>query len=137
MANPATQFKPGESGNPNGRRKGSKNVKATYEELLNADKIEMIITINGAKKRVNIDTNGNTLRDAICALDMARALAGKDKAIDRILDRTEGKPTQKQEIDLKGQIQPFIVDSDIKDIISGNENGEVGGEAESDTPSTI
>ena len=137
MSNPATQFKPGESGNPNGRRKGSKNVKATYEELLNADKIEMIITINGAKKHVNIDTDGNTLRDAICALDMGRALAGKDKAIDRILDRTEGKPTQKQEIDLKGQIQPFVVDSDIKDIISGNENGETGGEAESDTPSTI
>ena len=137
MPKEETQFKPGQSGNPSGKPKEAKDVKATYKELLSADKIEMIITINGAKKHVNIDTGGNTLRDAICALDMARALAGKDKAIDRILDRTEGKPTQKQEIDLKGQIQPFVVDSDIKDIISGNENSEVGVEAESDTPSTI
>ena len=70
------QFKKGQSGNPNGRPKGSKNISCLYKDLL-----EEKISIKEGGKQKNM-----TVQEAIARRVRADALQGKDKAIDRILE---------------------------------------------------
>lgn len=70
------QFKEGQSGNPKGRPKGSKNLSGLYMDLL---KEKIHITEGGKSKTM-------TTQEAIARRIRADALKGKDKAIDRILE---------------------------------------------------
>lgn len=70
------KFKPGESGNPKGRPQGVKYISEALREQL-------------AHKRVKVKTPA----DALAKNVMRRAL-GSDRALEIVLDRTEGKVTQ-------------------------------------------
>lgn len=50
--NPDTQFKPGESGNPAGKPKGTKHLSTWIQDMLNDDTFELYLThpIEGVKK---------------------------------------------------------------------------------------
>jgi len=76
--NPLRQFKPGESGNPNGRKNAISDI---FNELLDAPQ------------------DDRTVREAIAERMIAIAKTGQVKdffnAFDRIIDRTEGKALER------------------------------------------
>jgi hypothetical protein len=71
----ATQFVKGQSGNPHGRKKGTKNLPALFKELLAE---EITVLEGGKEKRISS-------QEAIARRIRAEALKGKEKAIERIL----------------------------------------------------
>lgn len=88
----AIVFQPGESGNPSGRPKGSRNLSTILKEFLELE--------------VKDDTTGEKMqyKDSIIKNLLKQANAGDMRAIQEIFDRTEGKA--KQEIKLDGIPDP-------------------------------
>src|SRR4051812_22268082 len=74
-----TQFKPGQSGNPGGRRKGSRNLKTVLETVMSST-IE--ISENGRKRQVSI-------AEALLKRQVQEGLRGQLRAIENLLDRYE------------------------------------------------
>lgn len=74
-----TRFKPGQSGNPKGRRKGRKNFKTEFLEMLNS---LVKINQNGRVKKIT------TLRAGIELL-IANALRGDRRAMEQFLRLAE------------------------------------------------
>ena len=79
----ATQFKPGQSGNPGGRPKKSPLADACRELLNNP---------------VPEDPSGRTYAEAIAEQLAERALAGDIRAVREIADRAEGKTRMPMEL---------------------------------------
>src|ERR671912_732372 len=75
----STQFKPGRSGNPGGRKKGSLSLKTIVTAVLES---EIELTENGRKRKV-------PLLEAILLRQAQDALRGQPRAIDSLLDRYE------------------------------------------------
>lgn len=75
----ASRFKPGQSGNPGGRKKGSLNFKTMLLEVLEA---EMEITEKGRGRRI-------PTVQALMLSQVQEGLRGKLRAIDSMLDRYE------------------------------------------------
>ncbi len=71
----ATQFKPGQSGNPKGRPKGSRNFTTDIEEELDA---RIFVTENGKRKTI-------TKRQAVAKQLVNKAAAGDAKATPLLL----------------------------------------------------
>ena len=75
MPRSSTTWRPGQSGNPNGRPKRS----ATWKQILDNVCDE-------------IDPDGTTKKEAICRVLVKLALEeGKEWAVKQLMDRTEGK----------------------------------------------
>ena len=89
------KFKEGESGNPNGRPKGTKNLSTILKAMLEED-VEVVI--DGKKER-------RQFQEVIIRKLLKKANDGEIRAIIEIFDRTEGKA--KQEIDLTTVGKPF------------------------------
>jgi len=70
-----TQFPPGRSGNPTGKRKGTKNISTWFKDVMN----EKITVVEGGKTRTM--TKGEALIRTI----LNRALGGDPKAIGAIV----------------------------------------------------
>ena len=94
------RFKPGQSGNPNGRPRGAKNFATALEEELNA---RLTVTENGRRRRiskreviakhlVNKAASGD-LKAIPLLLNEARALQGNlaDAGPDQVLDTPEDR----------------------------------------------
>jgi len=77
-AGKSTRFKPGQSGNPNGRPR----------DIVTQVMREMMPTPCPFSK------NGLAWAEAIALAAMKRAIAGDVRAVAEVLDRTEGKPRQ-------------------------------------------
>ncbi len=89
-------FKKGQSGNPAGRPKKGHTL---------SDAIEKALTT----KDVHKGSSKITRNQAIAEVLTQEALKGNLKAIDMVLDRMEGKPMQKQEVDMNGSLEiPLI-----------------------------
>ena len=80
-------FEPGKSGNPNGREKGSKNLKTILKKYLD---------LKSDKK----DDDGNELSyyEAMALEQIKLASKGDLSAFKEIADRVEGKPAQSIDI---------------------------------------
>jgi hypothetical protein len=89
----ATQIKPGQVLNPNGRAKG-KMVSTRLRELLEKE-IEIKDNILSKKKKVEVS-------EALALKIVALALKGDKNMIKELLDRTEGKANQS--INLSGNV---------------------------------
>lgn len=74
-----SRFKPGESGNPKGRPRGSKNLATLLDEELNA---RVPITENGKRKNV-------TMRKAISKQTVRKAAAGEERFIKLVFELDE------------------------------------------------
>lgn len=83
--NEATQFKPGQSGNPAGKPKG-RSVTARLRDLL--DSMEL-----GGKAI----PNGKQVADLLAEVIIKNALKGDHKFVATVLDRTEGKVVDRTE----------------------------------------
>jgi len=101
-----TQFKPGESGNPAGRPKGSENVSTRLKRLLTLE----LDTADPVTK----ETCKKSIAEIIGLRLVKEAMTGNIKAIKIILDRVEGKvssgePSQEEWI---GEQLQIIVDEE-------------------------
>ena len=84
------QFKPGESGNPSGKKKGCKNIETILRELMQV-KMSEENPLTGKMETVSAGT-------LMYAQLMAKAAKEGDlAAIDKIMDRLEGKAVAKTE----------------------------------------
>ena len=90
-------FKKGISGNPNGRPPNVKMYSETLRALLEANKIELKINVNGDDKIISIKGDGKTLQESIAIVQIMEALGGNHQAISSIIDRIDGKALQKVE----------------------------------------
>jgi len=72
---PETRFRPGVSGNPKGRPKGSKNLSTIIQQELEA---EILITEGGRQSKV-------TKREALVKTIIAKGLGGDIKAANAVL----------------------------------------------------
>ena len=79
LAPRSTQFKPGQSGNPGGRKKGSRNLKTIYRTILES---EIVLTENGRPRTVPV-IEGLVLRQ------VQEGLRGQLRAIESLIDRYE------------------------------------------------
>ena len=89
------QFKKGQSGNPNGRPKGSKNLTTQLKKMLEA-KIKNYDPIKDEEITQSI-------ADHLINVLLSKALNGEDKAIMEILNRSDGKV--KDEIEHSGGVK--------------------------------
>lgn len=91
-------WKPGQSGNPGGRKKGSVSLTAQYAKLLNA------VCDTDEKKR--------TWGEVIAAEILKRAGTGDVRAASEVADRIEGKPMQRVKVE---EVDADEVELDFKD----------------------
>jgi hypothetical protein len=95
-------FKKGQTGNPNGRPKGSslRDIKVVLQDLLSQEK------------------NGTQLIDGLMSVVVNKALKGDLKAVDMLLSYTFGKATQRTEITgAEGEKIDFTIN-----VVQGKEN---------------
>jgi hypothetical protein len=105
-------YKKGECGNLNGRPLGSRNIKTRIKELL--DNYEEIINDNGIEKKID----GN---DKLILSLIERAFKDKNlNAINMLLDRLEGKPTQRTEVEIANSPLSNTLET-LRDILKDKE----------------
>lgn len=106
--NKATQFKPGESGNPAGKPKGSKHINTWVQELLHDEEFEA--WINDARTGVK-EFKGAPIT-AIIKAQIIKAVNGDTKAYDSLV---KSGWVQKQEIDqsISGSLDTGIQDPQL------------------------
>lgn len=97
-----TQFKPGESGNPNGIPKGTKHINTWVQELLSDEKFEAQIQ-QGYKV---VDFKGAPIK-AIVQAQMIKALQGDTAAYKVLVDSGWAK---KSEVENSGE-QKLIIET--------------------------
>ena len=100
-----TQFKPGHSGNPNGRPKNQKNAKTTVHDVLNTP---IMVTRNGTTTRM-------PAVDAVLLKLLDKALNGDIRAATKVLNLQEKYEPE--------QLEPLIeaeVERRIKERSEGN-----------------
>jgi len=90
----AYRFKPGQSGNPRGRPKGSKNMMTLFEQELDA---KVTVTEHGERRTI-------TKRQVIAKQLVNKAATGDAKAVRMPLDETR---LSEQETNASGQANPF------------------------------
>jgi len=95
--NEDTQFKEGQSGNLNGRPKGAKNYSTRIKELLAGISEDHDWTSPLAAEKVKIIFSKDKKTG-----EYIYPVHERQKAIDSILDRTDGKPEQKIKADVNG-----------------------------------
>lgn len=88
-------YKPGQSGNPKGRPKGSKGIAATLRKYLKA-KVNFQNPITKKEGRMSA-------YDIMAIRLIVSAMSGNLKAIGQIYERLEGKP--KQDIGVSGSLE--------------------------------
>lgn len=106
MANPENienhKFKPGESGNPEGRPRG-KSFKTILEELLDLQATEQDMEDEDIKKVFKDANHKITNKEIIMAKMILQAKRDPDsRSAERLMNRVDGKPieTVKQSIDV-------------------------------------
>lgn len=85
--NKETQFKEGQSGNPNGRPKGALSSKTILNKFLS-------LVEKGVKNPVTGEFEDMTVAEVMTLSIIAKARKGDLNAYKEVLDRLEGKPQQ-------------------------------------------
>lgn len=88
-----TQFKKGKSGNPAGKKKGTKSIKKTLKKLL-ATEINLAnpLKLNDAGEPENVFAS---TMEHMCNAQIVQAINGNGNAFNNVVDRIEGMPDQK------------------------------------------
>lgn len=108
---------PGEVRNPNGRPKLENTFSHIARELLQAKKIDITYTFpkNGTmvKRSMHMESD-KSMNHSLAAVLIKEGMAGNVRAIQEIIDRTEGKPNQK--VDITTQGDKITNEPDISDL---------------------
>ena len=108
-----TQFKEGQSGNPAGRPRGSRNIKTILRELLDLTE--------EARNPITGETHEVTQLDIMLAKLVTMAKHGDLAAFDRVADRLEGRPDQKtksENVNTNLEVTPETLDKLTDDQIA-------------------
>lgn len=108
MENLAPQWQPGQSGNPKGRPKGIVSITDTLRKVIEK-KMETIDPVTKNKDRKKI-------KEIIALALVGKALKGDVRAIQEMLDRLEGRVTQKVEADFPAMTGRRIVMVDAEPV---------------------
>lgn len=95
-------IKPGEIRNPRGKSKGSKSFKNALRKVLEADCVEIRLSVNGKtteEQKIKIENTGCSIYDAIAAVQVQQAIKGDHRAVKDIIDRMEGSASQSIKMD--------------------------------------
>ncbi len=91
-----TQFKPGQSGNPNGRPRGSLNLRTLIKKVLDDE--------------ITDDQGNKTTRGLLIVKAMVeKAEKGDVAAFKALAERMEGSPNQKIEVERPVTIMPSVI----------------------------
>ena len=101
----------GKSGNPSGRPKKGSSWSDVANQLLDASELDINLTLpNGKQHQITCKIeDGNTIRHAVVGALIVEALKGNIQAIRELADRTEGRPAQKLEAEIKELPKGFNV----------------------------
>ena len=91
-------WKPGESGNPNGRPKKGEAWADVANELLNSKEIDITMKMaDGKVKRLSLESD-KSFRHAVIVGMIKEAMNGNVQAARELADRTEGKSKEIREV---------------------------------------
>lgn len=91
-------WKPGQSGNPQGRPRGRRFYGEIVRELLASQEIDVTLTTSGGKtKRFQLKA-AESFSFLMAVSQLKRALEGDTHACEQLLSRAEGKPLSRHEI---------------------------------------
>lgn len=102
-----TSWQPGQSGNPAGRKPGSKNISTIVQELLDQDADNGVLDSNNLTQLINGATT--TYAKAVVYAAIAKALQGNMQAIIWLAEQQERDSVIQQ----RERIEPIVV-SNIK-----------------------
>ncbi|HQN46750.1 MAG TPA: DUF5681 domain-containing protein [Rugosibacter sp.] len=113
-------WKKGFAPNPKGRPKGHKYFSETARQLLVANELHVSWTVNGKTKNLDVVSDQNMHHGLVAALIM-EGMKGNVRAIQELIDRTEGKPVQaiEQTVTTAG-VSPFdgLTTAELRGIIA-------------------
>lgn len=87
-------WKKGQSGNPNGRPKGSRSVSDTFRKIASSDYAKLVIGRGNTEQEIDLKTDGCDIVEAVAVCVIDKALNGDLKAADMMFDRLDGKAPQ-------------------------------------------
>jgi len=91
-------WKPGQSGNPNGRPKKGEAWADVANELLNSKEIDITMKMaDGKVKRLSLESD-KSFRHAVIVGMIKEAMKGNVQAARELADRTEGKSKEIREV---------------------------------------
>lgn len=83
-------WKPGQSGNPKGRKPGSKSLVKCIQEQLDRKAAEVPVAVDLCEK-FGLDPNECTMHEVFGAAGLIQALSGDSRIFKEILERQDGK----------------------------------------------
>lgn len=118
------QFKPGKSGNPKGRPKGSRNLDKVFEEAFN---IKLLSKENGQGKKISVT-------QALAQKLLAKALGGDLKAMELLFkykERLDLKEEEKRKLEEKANGKTMLEQfAEFEELIKGAKLGDPKGPPE-------
>jgi len=100
-------WKPGQSGNPNGRPKKGEAWADVANELLNSKEIDITMKMaDGKVKRLSLESD-KSFRHAVIVGMIKEAMNGNVQAARELADRTEGKSKERREVTNK--VEPIKI----------------------------
>tara|TARA_R110002051_G_scaffold96472_2_gene166629 strand:- start:115 stop:489 length:375 start_codon:yes stop_codon:yes gene_type:complete len=100
-------WKPGESGNPNGRPPKGEAWADVANELLNSKEIDITMKMaDGKVKRLSLESD-KSFRHAVIVGMIKEAMNGNVQAAKELADRTEGKSKERREVTNK--VEPIKI----------------------------
>ncbi len=113
-------WKKGTSGNPKGRKRGSKNFATLLKEILDIQ----TLTIDPFSGKKRYMSNRERMLFKLIVMSQKTTITNKDlKAMEMIMDREDGKPLQKQDITIDQNNAKQI--KEISDKMSPKEAAEI------------
>jgi len=108
-----TSWKPGQSGNPEGKKEGTKNTSTIIREFLDmaSNKHDYEATDKDMFKELSEELEGRKLtkRDIMFYKMIQKAMKGDTYTFNSLMDRLEGKPTQtNRNINTEQKYEDFI-----------------------------
>jgi len=100
-------WKPGQSGNPNGRPPKGEAWADVANELLNSKEIDITMKMaDGKVKRLSLESD-KSFRHAVIVGMIKEAMNGNVQAARELADRTEGKSKERREVTNK--VEPIKI----------------------------
>ena len=100
-------WKPGESGNPNGRPPKGEAWADVANELLNSKEIDITMKMADGKVKQLILESDKSFRHAVIVGMIKEAMNGNVQAAKELADRTEGKSKERREVTNK--VEPIKI----------------------------
>lgn len=99
---PAAPWKPGQSGNPKGKQKGTKNLSTILREYLEK-------RIDAPSTPLNPKGGKLPVKDIMIMRLINKALKGDNRSIQEVFDRAEGKAVETVQTIEMNEVSPWIL----------------------------